>query len=169
MILVFEVAAFLAAAAAVSTLVAGKVNFSAITRTLAVLAIGFGYLTFGSHVWQITKSFSDQHKAWAQLTPAQEELAGAPTPADPFVEWILPRIRPHETFFIVPSPSVDEAVRQWFTYRLLPHLETERPADADLLIFYGTTPKLSGLSSLLSGDVEKLDKNSLIARTRHAD
>ena len=168
MILVLEVAAFLAAAAVVSTLFARKANFSAITSTLAVLAVGLGYFTFGAHAWQTIQIFSDQHKAWSQLTPAQEELVGSPTSADSFVEWIRGRIRPHESFFIVPSPSVDEAVRQWYTYRLLPHLETDRPEDADLLIFYGTSPKLSRLSSLISGKVDRLDKTSLIARTKHA-
>jgi hypothetical protein len=168
MILVLEVAAFLAAAAVLSTLFARKASFSAITSTLAALAVAFGYFAFGVHAWQTIQVFSDQRKAWSQLTPAQDELVGSPTPADSFVEWIRGRIRPDETFFIVPSSSVDEAIRQWYTYRLLPHLETDRPEDADLLIFYGTTPKLSGLSRLLSGKVDRLDKISLIARTKHA-
>jgi hypothetical protein len=169
MILVLEVAAFLAAGAVVATVWSRSASFSAIATALAPMAVAFGYIVFASHVWQTSSAFADQRRQWVKLTPAQQELAGAPTPADPFVEWIRGRIRPGETFYIVPSPNVDEAVRQWFTYRLLPHFETDRPQDADLLIFYFTTPKQSGLSRLVAGPVEKLDNDSLIARTRNAD
>jgi hypothetical protein len=168
MILVVQVAAFLAAAAVVSTMFVRKVNFSSIASALAVMAVALGYITFGAHVWQTAKAFGIQYTTWRRLSPAQEEVAGTPTAASPFVEWIRGRIRPNESFYIVPSPYVDEAVRQWFTYRLLPHFETDRPADADLLIFYGTTPKQAGLSKLVSGPVQKLDQMSLIARTGHA-
>jgi hypothetical protein len=168
MILVLEVAAFLAAGAVVATMLTRTVNFASVASALAVMAVAFGYIVFASHVWQITAAFADQRRQWVKLTPTQQVMEASPTAADPFVEWIRGRIRPHESFYIVPSPYVDEAVRQWFTFRLLPHLEADRPANADLLIFYFTTPKQSGLAPLVAGPVEKLDHDSLIARTRHA-
>jgi hypothetical protein len=167
-ILLLQVAGFLAAGAVVSAALTRRTGVVGVATALGVLAVALGYVAFASHAFSIGKVFDSQRAYWATLTPAQEELAGTPGIPGAFVEWIRGRIRPHETFYIVPSPTTNDAITQWYTYRLLPNLEVDHPRNADLLIFFGTTPKRSGYASLVSGPVQRFDKTSSIARTHHA-
>jgi hypothetical protein len=82
-------------------------------------------------------------------------------------EWIRGRIGPGERFYLVPTPTRDQAVYQWFTYRLLPNLASERLEEADWLVFYGATPPSTGLAGMVSRPIEYSPGYS-IARVRRA-
>jgi hypothetical protein len=151
MLLLLQVAGVLVAGAVVAALVFGGARPAAVRGAVVVLAVAFAYLAFWSHVWSIGKTFNDQRRQWAAESPAQAEVAG--TPADAvlnasFAEWIRARLRRGETFYLLPSPTRDTAVVQWFTFRLLPNLSSKRPRDADVLVFYDTTPRAAGYGAL---------------------
>src|SRR5262245_18667381 len=116
-----------------------------VARAIIVLALAFGYVAFWSKVWETSKSLLSQRSLSQTLTPAQAAVAGTPNGVqDGFAEWIRARRQPGQRFYLVPSATQDISVYQWFTFRLLPNLATDRPQRADWLIFYGTSPRASG-------------------------
>ena len=103
------------------------------------------------------------------MTPAQAALAGTPPGVQSgFAEWIRARLAPGQRFYLAPSATQDVSVYQWFTYRLLPNLATDRPQEADWLIFYGTTPRASGYIHMIKGIATRYGPGYSIARARHA-
>jgi len=114
-------------------------------------------------------SFWTQRAQWRLV--AEPAIAGAPK--EPgfqagFAEWIRERIKPGDHFYLVPSATRDDGVYQWFTFRLLPNLMSEKPEQADWLIFYGTNPRESGLTHLIKGIAEQYGPGYSLARTEHA-
>src|SRR2546422_33541 len=104
-------------------------------RAIVVLAVAFAYLAFFGNVWQTSKSLLSQRSQWETLTPGQAAVAGTPGGVQgAFAEWIRGRLGPGQRFYLVPSATQDVSVYQWFTYRLLPNLATDRPQEADWLI-----------------------------------
>ena len=169
MILVLQIAAALVAGAVLVAAAAGRGTRLTLAGGLAVLAIALGYLAFGSRVWQAGNLFADQHDAWEHVAPYDASVAGAPPSVDRgFADWINGRLRPGDSFFIVPPAGNDPGVLQWFTFRLLPHLSSEDASDADVLVFYGTNPRKSGLSGRVAGVAEQYGPGLSIARTRNA-
>jgi hypothetical protein len=139
-----------------------------IARTIIILAIAFAYLAFWGKVWQTSKSLLSQRSEWETLTPAEAAVAGTPGGVQgSFAEWIRGRLKPGERFYLVPSATQDVSVYQWFTYRLLPNLATDRPQQADWLIFYGTSPRASGYIHLVKGVAAQYAPGDSIARVRH--
>ena len=171
MALVFQVGAVLMAGFVVAVAWTAKPAPAAIARSIAVLAVAFGYIVFWGHVWQTGESFWTQRTLWKTMPRAQAEIAGAPlvqgTPTA-FAEWIRERLEPGDRFYLVPSPARSEAVYQWFTFRLLPNLSSEQPQQADWLIFYGTSPRESELSDSIVGEAQHYSPGYSIARARHA-
>jgi hypothetical protein len=171
MAFLLQLAAVLIAGLVVAGAWTSKVTPSSVARAIVVLAVAFGYVAFWGHVWQNGRSFWQQREAWKSLTPTQAALAGVPpVPGlqSGFAEWIRGRIQRGERFYLVPSPTRDDAVYQWFTYRLLPNLSSEEPEQSDWLIFYGTSPQESGLSRQITGAVQEFSPGYSMARTRHA-
>lgn len=169
MILVLQIAAALVAGAAVVAAAAGRGTRMSLAGGVAVLAIALGYLAFGSRVWQAGNLFADQRQAWVHVTPYDASVAGAPPSVDRgFADWINARLRPGDSFFIAPPAGSDPGVLQWFTFRLLPHLAAEDASHADVLVFYGTNPRKSGLSSRVAGVADQYAPGLSIARTRNA-
>jgi xanthosine utilization system XapX-like protein len=169
MALLFQIGAVLMAGFVVSLARTAKPRPPAIARSIVVLAVAFGYIAFWGHVWQNGRSFWAQRAQWRAV--AQPAIAGAP--AEPgfqagFAEWIRSRLEPGDRFYLVPSPTRDEAVYQWFTYRLIPNLVTEKPEQADWLIFYGINPRESGLTHLIKGIAQQYGPGYSLARTQHA-
>jgi hypothetical protein len=170
MMLAFQVASVLIAGVVVAIAWTSKATPYGVGRAIAVLAMAFGYIVFWGHVWQTGNGFWHQRDRWRTLSPAQAAVAGArPIPGLEyrFAEWIRVRIKPGDRFYLIPSPTRDEAVYQWFTYRLLPNLSSEEPRQSDWLIFYGTSPHESGAAEI-TGVVEQYAPGYSIARTRHA-
>ncbi len=142
-----------------------------VARSIVVVAGAFAYIVFWSHFSQNIDSYRAARIQWRLVPPEQAALAGVPP--EPglqagFAEWIKQRLRPGERFYLVPSATRDEAVYQWFTYRLLPNLTTDDPKQADWLVFYGTFPRQSGLSHLVKGIAERYGPGYSIARTQRA-
>jgi hypothetical protein len=171
MVLFLQTGAFLVAGTALAAASRSKAGPAAIARAIALIAICFGYIAFWGHFWQIDDSFRKSRSSWEALSPAEAAVAGAAS-AEPgmqasFAEWIRGRIRPGERFYLVPTLTRDEAVYQWFSYRLLPNLMSERPTGADWLVFYGATPRSSGLAGIVSRPIQYAPNYS-IARVRLA-
>ena len=169
MALLFQIGAILMAGFVVSLAWTARPRPPAIARSIVVLAVAFGYIAFWGHVWQNGRSFWAQRAQWRAV--AQPAIVGAP--AEPgfqagFAEWIRSRLEPGDRFYLVPSPTRDEAVYQWFTYRLIPNLVTEKPEQADWLIFYGINPRESGLTHLIKGIAQQYGPGYSLARTQHA-
>ena len=146
-----------------------KASPQAVARAIVILALAFGYLAFWGKVWPTGKSLLSQRSQWEAMTPAQAALAGTPPGVQSgFAEWIRARLAPGQRFYLAPSATQDVSVYQWFTYRLLPNLATDRPQEADWLIFYGTTPRASGYVHMIKGIATRYGPGYSIARARHA-
>lgn len=146
-----------------------KPTTAAVARSITVLACALAYVFFWAHIWQTGQLVKAQRRLGRSVPREQAALAGLPP--EPgiqplFAEWIRPRLEPGESFFMVPSSTRDEGVYQWFTYRLLPHLSSELPEQADWLIFYGITPRESPYGRFIHGQPEEYKPGYSIARTR---
>jgi hypothetical protein len=169
MALLFQIGAILMAGFVVALPWRSRPTPAILARSVVAVAVAFGYIAFWGHVWQNGKSFWAQRAQWRAV--AQPAIAGAP--AEPglqvaFAEWIRAQLKPGDSFYLVPSPTRDEAVYQWFTYRLIPSLMTEKPEQADWLVFYGINPRETGLTNLIKGVAEQYGPGYSLARTRHA-
>jgi hypothetical protein len=124
MVLLFQLSAVLLAGSVASVAwSSSKTSPQAIARSIVILAVAFAYVAFWGKLWQTSKSLLSQHSNWKTLTPAQAAVAGTPGGVrGSFAEWIRGRLGPGERFYLVPSPTQDVSVYQWFTYRLLPNL-----------------------------------------------
>jgi hypothetical protein len=171
MVFLFQLGAVLAAGVFVALAWTSKARPVDIARAIVVLAGAFAYIVFWAHIRQNVDGFRSQRFAWRAVPQAQAAVAGVP--AEPglqsaFAEWIRDRIQLGDPIYLVPSTTRDEAVYQWFTYRLLPSFQTTSPDKADWLIFYGTNPKDSGLRHEIKGVAERYAPGYSIARTNRA-
>jgi hypothetical protein len=146
---------------------------TSVAQWIFVFATVFAYLFFWVHVWSVTDGFWSHRSTWKPLPRESGPAAGAVEEnADlrvGFADWIRRRIKAGDSFYIVPANArAEPAVYQWFTYRLLPNVASERADSADWLIFYDTSPAHSGLSAQLDGAPEQYARNYSIGRTRHA-
>jgi hypothetical protein len=146
---------------------------TSVARWIFVFATVFAFLFFWTHVWSISDGLWSDRSTWKRLPREQGPAAGAVAEnADlrvGFADWIRRRLKPGDSFYIVPAKArAEPAVYQWFTYRLLPSVASEKPDGADWLIFYDTSPARSGLTARLDGAPEQYEPNYSIARTRHA-
>jgi len=173
MLLLGEVAAALLAGVLGALAWTRKVTPASIARWIFVLATVFAYLFFWGHVWSISHGFWSDRSTWDGV-PREKAAAAGAVEADAglrtgFADWIRRRLKAGDSFYLVPAKARDNvAVYQWFTYRLLPSLSTDRPEEAKCLIFYGTSPTESGFGGRLDGAPEQYEPNYSIARIRHA-
>src|SRR4051795_1647884 len=140
-------------------------------RSIGVFAGALAYLFFWTHAWPIADGYWSHRVAWKRVPPAEAAVAGAALAGvqPGFAEWIRPQLQPGERFYLVFSGAArDEAVYQWFTYRLLPNLSSATPAKADWLIFFGTSPAQSGFRNQVRGTVTQYAPGYSIARALHA-
>lgn len=170
MALLFQIGAILVAGFVVALPWRRTPTSAVLARSVVALAVAFAYIAFWGHVWQNGKSFWTQRAQWRAV--AQPAIVGG-TLAEPglqvgFAEWIRARLKPGDRFYLVPSPTRDDAVYQWFTYRLHPSLMTEKPEQADWLVFYGIEPRETGLTHLIKGNAEQYGQGYSLARTQHA-
>lgn len=170
MVFLFQLGAVLAAGVFVALAWTSKARPVDVARALVVLAGAFAYIVFWAHVHQDIDGFQAERISWRSVPPEQAALAGVPPEPglqSAFAEWIRMRIHPGDSIYLVPSTTRDEAVYQWFTYRLLPSFQTTEPEQADWLIFYGTTPKETGLRHEIKGVAELYGPGYSLARTNH--
>lgn len=171
MVFLLQIFAVLAAGVFVALAWTAEARPEAVARALVVLAGAFAYIVFWSHIQQNIDGFKSERISWRSVPPEQAAVAGAPPEPGfqtAFAEWIRGRIHPGDPIYLVPSTTRDEAVYQWFTYRLLPSFQTTEPEQADWLIFYGTTPKESRLRHEIKGVAERYGPGYSIARTTRA-
>jgi xanthosine utilization system XapX-like protein len=173
MALVFQLGAVLMAGFVVAVAWTAKPAPAAIARSIGVLAMALGYIAFWGHVWQTGSSFWSQHAKWKSMPRVQAEVAGGrlvlPRVSTEFAEWIRERLKPGDRFYIDPSSAPrNEAVYQWYTFRLLPNLASEKPEQADWLIFYGMSPEESKVSDSIPGIAQHYRPGYSISRVRHA-
>jgi hypothetical protein len=173
MLLLGEVAAALLAGVLATLFWKQKATPASVARWIFVLATVFAYLFFWAHVWSIGDGFWSDRSTWKRLPREQAAAAGAvaenPDLRVGFADWIRGRLKGGDSFYIVPPKArAEPGIYQWFTYRLLPSVASESPDGADWLIFYDTSPALSGFSTQLDGAPEQYEPNYSIARIRHA-
>ena len=173
MVLLGEVAAALLAGVLGAFIWTRKVAPTSVARWIFIFATVFAYLFFWAHVRSITDGFWSDRSTWRRLPREQGAAAGAvaenPDIRVGFADWIRRRVKAGDSFYIVPAKARSEpAVYQWFTYRLLPSIASERPDGADWLIFYDTSPARSGFGARLDEAPEQYEPNYSIARIRHA-
>jgi hypothetical protein len=173
MLLLGEVAAALLVGVLGAFVWTKKATATSVARWIFVFATVFAYLFFWGHLWSIADGFWSDRSTWKRLPHDQGPAAAAVSEnADlrvGFANWISRRLKVGDSFYIVPAKArAEPAVYQWFTYRLLPRIASERPEGADWLIFYDTSPARSGFSARLDGAPEQYEPNYSIARIRHA-
>lgn len=173
MLLLGEVAAALIAGVLAAFVWTKKSTPTSVARWIFVLASVFAYLFFWAHVWSITDGFWSDRSTWERLPQGQGPSAGAIAANSDlrvgFAEWVRRHLKAGDSFFLVPAKArADPAVYQWFTYRLIPSVESESPDGADWLIFYDTSPAWSGFSGRLDGAPKQYAPNYSIARLKHA-
>ena len=169
MTLVLQLAAVVAAGVFASLAFYRRPDPAGVARALVVIAGALAYIVFWGHLSQTVDGFRSERVLWRSTPPEQAAHAGAPT--EPgfqagFAEWIRERMPPGSRFYLVPSPTRDDAVYQWFTYRLLPSLESFDRRNAEWLVFYGTTPAEAGLAHELDGPPLRFADGYSIARRR---
>jgi hypothetical protein len=171
MVVLLQLGAVLAAGLFVALVWTSSLRPADVARSLVVVACAFAYFAFWSHLSQQVDSFRAERILWSSVPPEQAAAAGAqnaPGMQSAFAEWIRARIHPGDRFYLVPSATRDEAVYQWFTYRLSPSLATAEPQQADWLIFYGSSPRQSGLIHAINGIAERYAPGYSLARTNRA-
>ncbi len=172
MVFVLQVGAVLAAGVFAALAWDSRPLAAGAGRSLVVIACALSYIVFWSHISQNVDGFRSERVQWRATPPEQAAIAGAAAAESglqsSFAEWIRARIGPDSHFYLVPSPTQDVAVYQWFTYRLLPSLATDEPKKADWLVFYGITPAKSGLSGEVEGVPLRYAPDYSIAKVRRA-
>jgi hypothetical protein len=172
MVFVLQLGAVLAAGMFAALAWGARPLAAGAARSLVVIACALSYIFFWSHLSQNVDGFRSERVQWRAVPPEQAVVAGAAAAESglqsSFAEWIRPRIGPNSRFYLVPSPTQDVAVYQWFTYRLLPSLATDEPQKADWLIFYGIAPAKAGLAAQLEGAPLEYATGYSIARVRRA-
>jgi hypothetical protein len=173
MVLVLQLGAVLAAGLFAASAWGIRPLAAGAARSLVVIACALSYIVFWSHLSVSVDTFRSERVQWRATPPEQAVLTGAAAAEggmnSSFAEWIRARIPPNTRFYLVPSPTRDVAVYQWFTYRLLPSLATDEPQKADWLIFYGISPAQAGLASEIEGAPLQYAPGYSVARVRHAN
>lgn len=172
MVFVLQVGAVLAAGVFAALAWDSRPLAAGAGRSLVVIACALSYIVFWSHLSQNVDGFRSERVQWRATPPEQAAIAGAAAAESglqsSFAEWIRARIGPDSRFYLVPSPTQDVAVYQWFTYRLLPSMATDEPQKADWLVFYGITPAKSGLAGEVEGAPLRYATDYSIAKVRRA-
>jgi hypothetical protein len=133
-----QVLGLLLAALLLSATVWGKVTRAGAATGLVAASLTAALL-FSSSIGEVLAGFDQRREETARIPPFEAATrGGANLGVDaPFVEWVRERVRPGETFYLLPDGlKLDEATYQWTTWRLTPNVAATRVEDADVLIFF---------------------------------
>lgn len=110
---------------------------------LAIAIAVVAALTFWPQSWGFWVSRSTERASWSNLSARDAGYVDAKlTKANmPFLEFARARLKPGETYSIVPQEKRNDVnVKQWTSYVLIPHLLTDEE-DADALLIFSPSPK----------------------------
>ncbi|MGI9099463.1 MAG: hypothetical protein ACR2H2_13410 [Solirubrobacteraceae bacterium] len=113
-----------------------RVESGAVTA-VAVVLVGFGAL---DGAWVTTRSLLTERSANARLSPSEYQGRGGTifSAREDFLTFVDSRVPRAATVHLACACS-DE--RDWISWRLSPRRFTERPQDADWLVFYRVQPQ----------------------------
>ncbi|MEY2443254.1 MAG: hypothetical protein QOJ46_2680 [bacterium] len=165
MTLLLQVIAVLVVAAVVHAVVGRdrRVGLDAgVVAAVAVVLIGFAAL---DAEWKTGRSLLHDRAANAKLSPAEYQARGGAIFAarEDFLEFVDSRIPRAASTYLVCS-CTDE--RDWISWRLSPRRFTNRPQDADWIVFYRATPKGTDVPPGLYGPLIRFEPDFQLARVR---
>jgi hypothetical protein len=145
MSLVVQVLACAGAVGLLAILVHGGLTRTSVAASTAAVATVVVTLLGAQGLWETGKRHIDVGNEQRNLPPAQLHAGGATAIGvdGGFVDFALAQVRPDDSFYILPK---NDTVQQWAGFLALPRLAAVRREDADVLIFYNTTPRRQGLS-----------------------
>jgi hypothetical protein len=112
------------AVAAVATVVGGYVFFTQVYRA-------------GSLTVSIASHFRD-------IEPVDRRAIGGtgfPNSNEPFMRWVEVRVHPRDRVYLeCGRRACSGSLAEWLTFRLTPRRFTDRPEQADWILFYGSDP-----------------------------
>ena len=166
MSLVIQLLACLGAVVVVAMLVHGEVKRSTVAASTAAVATVVVALLGAQGLWATANTHIQNGKQQRQIPHVQLPLGGASAVGvnGGFVEFAVGRLRPKDTFFILPA---NPTVQQWLGYRALPQLAATRRDRANVLVFYNTTPRKEGYRKGQLTDVRTYQPNYIVARLAH--
>ena len=104
---------------------------------------------FAGHLLYNARTAVAGHTKWAGLTQQQADAQVGAQFAIPteFVEWARNRMRAGDSYYFLSGPPEVGANNffpyhnHWITYRMLPYLALDSPEKADVIVFYGMSPR----------------------------
>jgi hypothetical protein len=114
-----------------------------VVGSIAVIPVAVASLLALPNLYDATVSLLDQRKSNAVLTAEQAQLQGGVAQGVDvaFLTWVRGHFAGGDTFYLITRKSTaEQAIIQWGLFQLAPHLETERPAAANWLVFYESSP-----------------------------
>jgi hypothetical protein len=143
MSLLVQLLACAGAVAVVAMLVHGQVKSTTIAASTAAVAAVVVALLGAQGLWATGKLHYDNAKLQRDYPSTQLHAGGATAIGvnGGFVDFALGQIKPSDRFYILPK---NNTVQQWLGYLALPRLAAVRRRDANVLVFYNTTPRKQG-------------------------
>jgi len=166
MSLVIQLLACLGAVVVVAMLVHGDVKRSTVAASTAAVATVVVALIGAQGLYATAKTHMQNAKQQRLIPHVQLPLGGASAVGvnGGFVEFAVGRLRPEDSFYILPA---NPTVQQWLGYRALPKLAATRRDRANVLVFYNTTPRKQGYRKSDLTDVQTYQPNYVVARLAH--
>ena len=100
---------------------------------------------FLAQVYAVGSLAVDLHEHYGEIAPGDRRALGGsgfPNGNEGFMRWIEERARPGERLYLECDRKVCAGgLDEWITYRLMPRRFTDRPEQADRVIYYGTNPR----------------------------
>jgi hypothetical protein len=112
---------------------------------VAVVATVIAGWAFLAQVYTVGSLAVDVHEHFGEIAPVDRRALGGSgftNGSEGFMRWIEERARPDERLYLeCDREACAGGLNEWITYRLMPRRFTDRPEQADRVIFYGTNPR----------------------------
>jgi hypothetical protein len=111
--------------------------------------VAIGGSVFFAEVYAVGDMAVDIHDHFGRMTQVQRTTAGGHifrNNNEPFLQWVDERVPRNDRVYLEcgPHSACWGGLDEWITYRLLPRRFTDRPQEADWVLFYNADPAAAG-------------------------